>query len=383
MAPLEKVSLFSQLPPEQLAALQRTVQERHFTAGEPIFREGDAGDGMYVIKSGLVELAARLNDADESRVFACEGPGAYFGEMAMVDNQPRSASAIARDETTAYFIPRESLLAVMGQSPAFLSSLMQGITQRLREFNRQYVDELIQSERLALVGRFTRSIVHDLKNPLHIIGIASDMAASPQAGPEARQTARERIRQQINRISNLVNEVVEFTRGSSSTFVLAPVEFPQLVRQVLDELKQELRLSSVELELLNEPPAVKVPANPERLLRVFHNLCGNAAEAMPDGGRIRFAFALESDRVVTTISDTGPGIAPEIVDKLFTAFVTHGKPNGTGLGLSICQRIIEDHRGRISGGNAPDGGAQFSFSLPLTASSRETTIHSHRSAPAA
>jgi signal transduction histidine kinase len=72
--------------------------------------------------------------------------------------------------------------------------------------------------------------------------------------------------------------------------------------------------------------------------------------------------------VITTLTDTGPGIPSEIGDKLFTAFVTHGKPNGTGLGLSICQRIIEDHRGSITGGNAPEGGARFSFTLPVSSS---------------
>jgi two-component system sensor kinase FixL len=68
---------------------------------------------------------------------------------------------------------------------------------------------------------------------------------------------------------------------------------------------------------------------------------------------------------MTSVTDTGPGIAPEIAGKLFEAFVTFGKPNGTGLGLSICQRIVEDHRGRISCENSPDGGACFKVSLPV------------------
>ncbi len=368
MIPLESSRIFSQLPPPQLAAIKQAMEERAFTAGQPIFQEGDAGDGIYLITSGEVEISVVVGSQGERKVFAREGPGAMFGEMAMVDNLPRSASAIAREKTAVYFVPREAMLQAMTQSPAFMTSVMQGITQRLREFNRQYIDEVLQTERLALVGRFTRSIVHDLKNPLHIIGMASDLAASERATPEARVIGRERIRKQINRISSLVNEVVEFTRGSSSTFILAPVEFDRLVQQAVDELRAELRLSSVELELVNVPPAIRVPANPERLLRVFHNLCGNACEAMPAGGKIRLGFAVENKQVITTVSDTGPGIPAEIADKLFTAFVTHGKPNGTGLGLSICQRIIEDHRGRISGGNGSGGGAQFVFSLPVSSS---------------
>ncbi len=366
MIPLESSRIFSQLTPGQLEAIKQSMQERSFTSEQPIFKEGDAGDGIYVVKSGRVELSVVVGREGERRVFAQEGPGALFGEMAIVDNQPRSASAIAREDTLVYFVPRDAMLTAMGGSPAFTTSLMQGITQRLREFNRQYIDEVLQTERLALVGRFTRSIVHDLKNPLNIIGIAADMAASERATPEMRQQGSVRIRKQINRISALVNEVVEFTRGSSSTFVLAPVEFDRLIKQALHELERDMQLNSVEIRLANDPPAVKVPANPDRLLRVFHNLCGNASEAMSGGGVIQFSFAVENKQVITTLTDTGPGIAPEIAEKLFTAFVTHGKPNGTGLGLSICRRIIEDHRGRITGGNAPGGGAQFRFSLPLS-----------------
>lgn len=362
MIPLESSRIFSQLAPDEMDRIRQSMRERAYTSGQIIFREGDAGDGLYVIKSGSVEISVVVGNQEESRVFGREGPGAVFGEMAIADDQPRSATATAPEETVAYFVPRDAILAAMGRSPAFTTSLMQSITQRLREFNRQY----IETERLALVGRFTRSIVHDLKNPLNIIGIAADMAASENATPEMRRSGSARIRKQINRISALVNEVVEFTRGSSSTFVLAPVEFDRLLTQAVHELGPEMQLSSVRLELVNSPPAVRVPANPERLLRVFHNLCGNAAEAMPNGGSIRLEFALKDRELITTITDTGPGIAPEIVGRLFTAFVTHGKPNGTGLGLSICRRIIEDHRGRITGGNGPEGGAQFTFSLPVS-----------------
>ena len=366
MVPLESSQILSQLPPTELEALKRTMTEHVFTTGRTIFKEGDAGDGIYVVKSGEVEISVVVGSQGERKRFAREGPGALFGEMAMVDNQPRSASATAAAETSVYFIPRESLLEAMARSPQFTSSLMQGITRRLREFNRQYVDEVLQTERLALVGRFTRSIVHDLKNPLNIIGIASDMAAGDQATPEMRITSRERIRKQINRISGLVNEVVEFTRSSHSTFILAPVDYHRFVGQTMDELRADLSLRGVELRLVNSPPEVRIPANPERLARVFHNLFGNAVEAMRDGGTISVEFQLESNQVRTIITDTGPGIPEEIADKLFKAFVTHGKPNGTGLGLSICQRIIEDHRGRISGGNAPGGGARFSFTLPAS-----------------
>lgn len=91
----------------------------------------------------------------------------------------------------------------------------------------------------------------------------------------------------------------------------------------------------------------------------------NAIDAMPDGGTVTLRFSQNTSEVLTEIEDTGPGIAPEIADKLFHVFATHGKEHGTGLGLSICKKIIEDHGGRIGARNAPGRGAIFAFSLPL------------------
>jgi signal transduction histidine kinase len=85
---------------------------------------------------------------------------------------------------------------------------------------------------------------------------------------------------------------------------------------------------------------------------------------MPDGGDISLHFRTTPTEVWTEIRDTGPGLAPEILDRLFEPFTTFGKPKGTGLGLSIARRIVEEHGGRIEAKNLPGGGACFTFSLP-------------------
>jgi signal transduction histidine kinase len=86
---------------------------------------------------------------------------------------------------------------------------------------------------------------------------------------------------------------------------------------------------------------------------------------MPKDGRIFLRLEARPTEIITEIQDTGPGIAPEIADKLFEAFTTFGKEHGTGLGLSICKKIIEDHQGRIWARNEPGRGAVFAFALPL------------------
>src|SRR5262245_8443432 len=365
MVSLESSKLFSHLPAPELKKLQAVAREMQFSAGQQIFKEGDPGDGMYVVKAGEVQISAVMSHGDR-HVFSRVLPGDVFGEMAVLDNQPRSASASAQGETTVYFIPREQLVKMLHESPDLSMTLIQEISGRLREFNRQYIRTVLQAERMALVGRFASSIVHDLKNPLTIISIATDLACAANSTAEGRKLAQERIGKQVERITNLVNDILEFTRGTPTNMALTQMDYESFVKDVVAEFQAEVALKSVVIEFDNPPPAVKVRINPNRLSRVFYNLVHNAVDVMPQGGKIRLRFKVTDDAITTEVEDSGPGIAPEIADRLFEAFATFGKPRGTGLGLSISQRIIEEHQGTISARNQPGGGAVFSFTLPLS-----------------
>ena len=364
MVSLESSKLFGHLPPPELKKLQEVTRELTFSPGQQIFKEGDPGDGMYVVKAGEVQISAMMSHG-ERHVFSRVLPGDVFGEMAVLDNQPRSAGASAQGDTTVYFIPREQLVKMLKESPDLSMTVIQEISGRLREFNRQYIRTVLQAERMALVGRFASSIVHDLKNPLTIISIAADLAGAANATEEGRKLAQERIGKQVERITNLVNDILEFTRGTPSNVALTQMDYGMFVKDVVGEFQAEVALKSVVIEFENPPPAVKVRINPKRLSRVFYNLVHNAVDVMPQGGKIKLRFKLTDDEITTEVEDTGPGIAPEIADRLFEAFATFGKPRGTGLGLSISQRIIEEHQGKISARNQPGGGAVFSFTLPL------------------
>ncbi len=366
MVALEACPLFRPLNPGELQELRKAAQERNFADGAEIFKEGDTGDGVYVVKEGLVQISGTVGD-NARKIFSKVQPGEVFGEMAVLENKPRSAGAVAEGATTVYFIPRDAMLKLVTGSPALTLELVREISHRLREFNRQYVEEALQAERLSLVGRFARSIVHDLKNPLNIISISAEMAGMEKSTPELRRLTRMRITKQVERISEMVNEILEFTQGSQTTFVPATTDYAYFVNQLVDEIRPEIDLKSCTIELESQPPSVPLLLNPKRLRRVFYNLMHNATDAMPGGGKIKLRFRVGPKEIVTEIEDSGPGIAPEIAGRLFTAFATYGKAHGTGLGLSICKRIVEDHHGQISARNEPGHGAVFSFTLPVPA----------------
>ena len=317
-----------------------------------------------MVQSGAVQISAMVGP-DERRVLSRLGPGDFFGEMAVLDSEPRSATALSEIDTTLYFVPRENLLAALEASPKMAVSLVCEFSLRMRDFNRQYIQEVLQAERLTLVGRFARSIVHDFKNPLNVIGIAAEMGCADNASSSSsRSASKGRIRRQVDRLGNMINELLEFTRGSQSPHVLPQTDYANYVNQLVEELRPEADVKNVTIEFVSPPPSVHLLVDPSRLTHVFFNLIHNAVDAMPEGGKIFLRFSVDSKEVVTEVEDTGQGISPDIAPRLFEAFATFGKAQGTGLGLSICKRIITDHKGDISVRCEPHRGAIFRFTLP-------------------
>ncbi len=364
VAPIEACELFNELGPAELQFIRQVAQHRRYLAGQEVFSEGDPGDGLYVVADGVVEVSGVIT-AGHRCILARFGPGDFFGELALVDNKPRSATAVALQPTTLYFVPREAMLEVLMRAPALALKLLRLVGRRLRDFDREHIRQFVQNERLAAVGRLARAVLHDLKNPLAIIGLTLQSACDANVDPDTRQKAEARIRRQLNRISDLVNDIMEFTQPHREKPDLQPTDFAAFVEQTITDVRPELELRNVQLRVMARPPNVIVAMKPARLRRVFYNLIDNAADAMDKGGCVILRFGRTEAEVITEIQDTGPGVPPEIQDQLFEPFATYGKPHGTGLGLSICRRIIEDHHGRIWWQNVPDGGAVFAFALPV------------------
>jgi signal transduction histidine kinase len=361
---LESIALFRNLGLDELSALRFITQEHPLAAGQEIFREGDAGNGLYFVKDGLVEISG-LVGGNTRRVFSQLGPGEVFGEMAVIEQRPRSATATALKNTIVYFIPRDEMLSLIQRVPSLAFGLLQQISHRLREFNQLHLREVVQAERLAVIGNFARSIVHDLKNPLSIIGLSAEMFDMRGISPEIRAQAQARIKKQVERINDMIGDILIFSESKRTEVKIKPADYRAFVLDLVADLRTEADLKNTRIELQNVPPSAFLKFEPRRLRRVFYNLVHNATDAMLNGGTIFLRFNSSENEIVTEIEDTGSGIPPEIADKLFQAFVTFGKTHGTGLGLSICKKIVEDCGGRIWTRNEPKRGAIFCFTLPL------------------
>src|SRR5208283_5697653 len=130
MVALESIALFRNLGRDELQALRLIAQERQVTAGCEIFKEGDPGDGVYFVKDGLVEISSVVGTG--RRTLSQLGPGEVFGEMAVIEHRPRSATATAARDTDVYFLPRGEMLSFIQRSPALAFGLLQHISHRLR-----------------------------------------------------------------------------------------------------------------------------------------------------------------------------------------------------------------------------------------------------------
>jgi signal transduction histidine kinase len=237
-----------------------------------------------------------------------------------------------------------------------------------REFNAMAaaLDEreqrLIRSERLAAVGKIAAQITHEVRNPLSSIGLNAEMLEEETEG-EAKALARAIVKE-VDRLTEITEEYLRFARLPRPR--LEREELGEIVGSLLGFLRQELEGHGIAVELRLDPGLPAVAADEHQLRQALLNLLRNAAEAMPRGGRLVIAARRSDERTVElTIADTGEGIAPEHLTKIFDPFFST-KEGGTGLGLALTQQIILEHGGRIEVTSEIGAGTTFVVKLTIS-----------------
>lgn len=166
---------------EQIAPSVHVVQ---LAEGEVIFREGDPGDLLYLVGEGSVRIS-KSGRGGEQETLGVIQPGNFFGEMALLDGQPRSAMATAVGNTLLGTVDEPTFQHILELAPSRLHmNFLRSVTERLRSVNSHFISEVMRSERLSLVGSMANSIIHDLKNPICITKrLRSDWRKEQRSGP--------------------------------------------------------------------------------------------------------------------------------------------------------------------------------------------------------
>lgn len=226
-------------------------------------------------------------------------------------------------------------------------------------------DQLIQSEKLASLGQLAAGVAHELNNPLGTILLYSDIVKK-ELGPESPYSNDlEVILSETKRCKNIVTALLEFARQNQ--VIAQPTNLNNLILSVVELHCKRCEASSVEVHLKLDPSLPHIQADPNQITQVLINLIENALDAMPEGGKLYIHSRNEPPGMVTLeFEDTGIGIPPEHLSKLFTPFFTT-KPlgKGTGLGLAIIYGIIKMHRGQIFVTSEVNRGTKFTIQLPI------------------
>ncbi len=261
-----------------------------------------------------------------------------------------------------------------GQHTGWMASVLD-ITERkhAEELARQQQEQLQFTARLVTLGEMASTLAHELNQPLAAIASYNtgclNLLASDQVNCQDLKPALEKLGAQAQRAGKIIRRVHDFVRKSEPK--RAPCALGEVIDDCLGFVEPDARKRQIRIEA--EIPALPlVPADRLMLEQVLLNLIRNGMDAMAESPLadrlLRITAMVENNEIRVTVADQGCGIAPEIRDKLYTAFFTT-KQEGMGVGLSICRSIIEFHRGRLwteTLQNSPTGsGTAFIFTLPL------------------
>jgi len=233
-------------------------------------------------------------------------------------------------------------------------------TKKLKEMQ----DSLIQSEKQASLGKMAAGIAHEINNPLTSILINSHLMLEKLDNDPYLEESLSLITEETSRCSSIVKGLLEFSRQSLPKKV--PADINQLITSTSALLENQLLFQNIEVKKELEPNLPNVKIDTGKTKQVLWNLMINAAEAMPDGGKLSLATRFSEDKksVIIEVTDTGKGIPQENINKLFDPFFTT-KESGSGLGLAVTYGIIRQHQGRIKASSKVGQGTTFTVALPI------------------
>jgi two-component system NtrC family sensor kinase len=295
-------------------------------------------------------------------------PSAFMDEFQRVKNDPGVHNLYKfRLETNA----GEARMANIAIAPLVSRNfetvgriiLVDDITGRL-----ELEGQLMQAEKLSSIGLLAAGVAHEVNTPLAVISSYAQMLSKQVRGDERLAPLLEKITQQTFRASEIVNGLLNFSRTSGTEF--RELDLNHVIRDTLTLLEHQFKTARVQLDMALEPDLPPILGNPGKLQQVFLNLFLNAKDAMNGGGTLRVA-TIVNGHVAVAISDSGSGIAPEHMQRIYDPFFTtksapkEGQRRGTGLGLAVTYGIIQEHAGKIHVESQVGNGTTFHLEFPL------------------
>lgn len=365
---LHRVPFFAGVDNDELHRLAALGAEWSYDAGDLIFREGDSGHSLFIVLSGSVQIYRALED-DTRAELAELGAGSFFGEMSLLDGEPRSACVAATEPTRVFVLEREDVLALLGRAPRMLGNVLSVLSGKVRSSNDGLLEAMITHERVRAEGELARhrsiaemvaGIAHEINTPLGIVNSAASFVTDALSPRELASLARDEtalsmlgdvaeacrlIQANIARANELVRS---FQKLSVRQLVdrLETLDLRALTREVVDLFRIQAKRSGITIEVHADDEPWPWRGFPGHYAQVLLNLLTNVERYAYPSGRggpalIHLARAPERERYEVSVSDRGVGIPEADLPKVFDAFFTTGRDKGgTGLGMSIVYNLV-------------------------------------------
>lgn len=403
---LKEVPLFELLPDTAIVSLVDEGEMLSFAADTVVCEEGAETDGLYVILEGHVRIYKRVGDDHDVELLTMQG-GDFFGEMALIDSQRRSASVATTTPCTLFRLEKSAFLSLMAAcgDQTISASLFTSLVTRIRTMTEKYYDEeLVQrtleaemkAKQHRMMAQMVAGVAHELNTPLGIVNTAVNMietrvsserfsalvenAADQQGVVDDIRVAARLAQRNIRRANKLVENFKKIS-VNQLTETLEIVNISTLLEDILDLFKINARQSNLKIELVDSvSPEQKVwQGYPGHLTQIVTNLLFNIERyaypqslgpqslgPQPLGGKICIELRAGEDLFLLKVQDFGRGIAEDHLDQVFEPFFTTGRTRGgTGLGLAIVKNIVtEALQGSIELESTLGKGTAVSVSFP-------------------
>lgn len=380
--------------------LKTYIREVTYPGGTVLCTEGADESTFYLIAAGQVSITKWLEFAREERHIRNSGPGDFFGEMAIINNAPRAATARTIETTTVLELDRDHFLKIIGESPEMALAMVRTTIDRLRSNDSLQFEELRNTfEALQRLDQakldFIEVAAHELRTPLTVIqGYGKVLSLEVNDKPHLMEVSKG-LQDGITRMLQIVNAMLDVSKIDSQTLKVARVPvLPKLVAKeaisTFNEAITERGITVTEQHEISE----KLPfiyADPTLMNKLFFQLISNAIKYTPDNGIIEIRTRETNDSrighgIEIIVKDNGVGISNEHMQHIFEKFYQAGDVSlhsssktafmggGPGLGLAIVRGIVEAHDGFIwaeSEGFNPNNppGTAFHILLPEGSSS--------------
>jgi signal transduction histidine kinase len=361
---LEEHPFIQSISNERRESISGEVEVISLLDGDVVFSENSAPDALFLILSGNIAFTKEKADGSLQSV-SQSGEGSFFGEVGVFTGEHRALGAVAVGPSVVARVPEATVKKIIEDAEP-VRRILESVIHHLKSTTDHYMDEIMRTEKLTLVGTMVSSLLHDFKNPFSIISLGSNLIS--QRHKEDLKTTKicANIESQINRMVHMANDLSAFARGDSQ------IEITDVSIDKLFEIFQHLNtpiLKDKSVRIVLEGNDCSLQGDASKLLRVLENLITNSLEAIHSAGieGLISVVAQQSEKTVTlTVTDNGPGIPVDIRKNFFDPFVTKGKSDGTGLGTAIVKSIVDAHQGNIEFASSAEG-TTITITLPRQA----------------